>query len=133
MVPNYEHGEWLIVERIPKHWSPNRGDVVIFQNGWEKLTKRVIALSGEEVEIKHGYIYVNGKKYKDQWSHHNITDWAEPEEDRAKKPKEEWLFFNTNMNVGVVPKGHVWVIGDNRSMSWYGMCKIEDIVGVTIF
>tara|TARA_B100000029_G_scaffold513956_1_gene615088 strand:+ start:372 stop:896 length:525 start_codon:yes stop_codon:yes gene_type:complete len=133
MHPTYKHGEWIIIERIPKNWTPSKGDVIVFQNGWEKLTKRVIALPGEEVKIKHGYIYVNGKKHKDRWSHHNITYWTEPEEDRAKKPKEDWLFLNTDMDVGVIPKGYVWVIGDNRSLSWMGKCRIEDVVGVTLF
>ena len=48
MHPTYKHGEWIIIERIPKNWTPSKGDVIVFQNGWEKLTKRVIALPGEE-------------------------------------------------------------------------------------
>jgi len=32
----------------------------------------------------------------------------------------------------IVPKDHVWVIGDNRAKSWYGLIHINDIIGKVI-
>ena len=49
------------------------------------------------------------------------------------KPKEQWLFLNTNMDVGLVPKGHVYVIGDNREISWHGIVPVKDITDLIIF
>ena len=40
---------------------------------------------------------------------------------------------NTDEDVGKVPEGYVWVIGDNRSMSWYGLVKIQEIKGLVLF
>ena len=70
---------------------------------------------------------------KDNYTHQNITFWLEDEETRSKKPKSDWLFLNTYEDFGVVPKGHVWVIGDNRRMSWMGKVKIKDIEGLVLF
>ena len=33
----------------------------------------------------------------------------------------------------LVPKGPFWAIGDNRPISWYGLGKIENIIGVSLF
>ena len=72
------------------------------------LLKRIIALEGDSVEIKKGLIYVNGLRITGKFSNDEIP------EDKNKM---------------TVPKDCVWVIGDNRSLSWYGLVKIENIVG----
>ncbi len=137
MHPTYVHGEMIIEEKISsldEYWKPNRGDiVVVLTEDKEKLIKRVIGLEGEYIRIKHGKIYINDKKHKDDWSYQNITYWIESEETRAKKPKEEWLFFNTYQDVGRVPKDHIWVIGDNRHMTWFGFVKAKEIEGKVLY
>ena len=89
MLPTYENGELIVIHKINslgENWKPQKGQVVVAIDPKDggRVTKRVIALPGEEVEIRHGYIYVNGKKHKDQWAHHNITYWTEPEEVRPE-------------------------------------------------
>ena len=136
MVPTFSDGAWIYVQKrnyLPKEWTPSKLDVVVVRADGEDLTKRVIGVEGDLVYIKYGKIHINDKIYKDQFSDIHITFWTEDEEVRNKKPKNEWLFLNTNQDIGVVPKGCVWVIGDNRSMSWYGMVKIKDIKGLVIF
>ena len=68
MLPTYEDGELLVIYRstsMSEGWSPDRGQVVIAtDDSGETLVKRVIGLEGEDVKIKYGYIYINGKKYK---------------------------------------------------------------------
>ena len=131
MVPTYTHRENVVYEM---DFPVERNNVVIIkETPWETLIKRVVGLEGDVINIKHGKIILNGKIYKDEYSHQNITYWTESEEVRMTKPKEEWLFFNTDEKVGVVPKGFVWVIGDNRSMSWYGMVSKNNIKGVVIW
>jgi signal peptidase I len=136
MLPTYENGELVLVYRsqsLGEDWEPRRSQVIIAVSDGDQLIKRVVGLEGEYVKIKNGYIYINGKKYKDSWTHQNITYWTEPEETRLNKPKNEWLFLNTDQDVGRVPKGHIWVIGDNRHMSWYGMVKMKDVKGWVLF
>ena len=136
MVPSYEHKEIVIVQNrytLPDYWQPDRYDNVIVRVDREKLTKRVLALEGENVRIKHGRIYINGKERKDPYGKGDITFWTEPEDIRATKPKEEWLFLNVDQDVGRVPHGYVFVMGDNRKISWYGMVRIEDIKALVIF
>jgi signal peptidase I len=134
MEPHHSHREWLILERAPssKNWAPDRYDVVVFHNGGEKLTKRVIGLPGDTVEIRNGYIFLNGKKLEEPYGKGNITYYIEDEETRVGKPQNEWLLFNECESIQKVPEGYFWAIGDNRSYSWFGVGKISDIIGVSL-
>ena len=138
MLPSYENGELIIIHKrksLGVGWSPQRGQVIVAtdEKDNDSVTKRVLGLAGDKILIKNGYIYINDKKHKDPYTHQNITFWTESEETRAKKPKEDWLFLNTDQSIGKVPKGYIWVIGDNRHMSWYGLVKIKDIKGVVLY
>ena len=107
MYPTFKHKELLIVQRastLGKDWRPRRYDEVILRTEWyEKLSKRVIALEGEHVRIKHGKIYVDDKLQEDPYGKGDVIYYTEEKEDRIKKPKHEWLFFNTNQDVGAIP------------------------------
>ena len=137
MIPTFKDKEILVVQRastLGDAWHPRRYDAVIIKESWgESLSKRVIAMAGEHVRIKHGKIFIDDQEQREPYSRKDITYWLEYEEERAIKPKSEWLFLNTDENVGIVPEGHVFVIGDNRELSWYGMVKIENITNLIIF
>jgi signal peptidase I len=138
MLPTYENGELIIIHKsksLGKDWVPQRGQVIIAldEEDGGSLTKRVIGLAGDEIKIEHGRIYVNGKILRDSYSHQGVTFWTESEESRAKKPKAEWLFLNTYQIPFIVPEGYVWVIGDNRSMSWYGVVEIKEVKGLVLY
>lgn len=138
MLPSYENGELILIHKIKSlgpNWTPQRGQVIVAleDKDNDSITKRVIGLEGEYIKIQHGYIFIDNKKHKDLYTHTNITYWLESEEVRLDKPKDRWLFLNTDENVGRVPQGHVWVIGDNRHMSWYGLIKIKDIKGLVLY
>ena len=138
MLPTYENGELVVIYRtkaLGEDWRPARGQVIIAgdEEDGGNIIKRVVAVEGEYVRIKHGRIFINNKKYTDPWTHQDITYWTEPVEVQALKPRGEWLFLNTDQDVGVVPEGYVWVIGDNRNESWLGLVKIEDIKGWVLF
>ena len=136
MVPTFTNGEWIYVQKrnyLPKDWTPSKLDIIVVHADGEDLTKRVIATEGDFVKIKSGKIYVNDKIYKDRFSDHHITFWTEDEETRKTKPKQDWLFLNVSESVGVIPKGYIWVIGDNRSLSWYGLVRLDEIKGLVIF
>tara|TARA_R100000808_G_C2128489_1_gene138200 strand:+ start:746 stop:1159 length:414 start_codon:yes stop_codon:yes gene_type:complete len=137
MFPTYKNKELLVVQKtssLDKNWSPRRYDEVIVKTEWyEKLSKRVIALEGEHVRIKHGKIYVNDKVQEDPYGKGDIIFYTESKEEQAKKPKHEWLFFNTDQDVGIIPKGYVFIIGDNREISWFGKVPIKNITDLIIF
>ena len=117
MYPTYDHGEIIIQERISslgEYWSPQRQDVVVVIVDTEKIIKRVIAVSGEVVRIDaNGNILVNEKKYSDAFSTKTL----------GNVPKA----FRR------LEKGEYWVVGDNRSESWYGIINIKNIEGKVLY
>ena len=137
MLPTFKDREILVVQRastLGDQWHPRRYDTVVVRESWgEKLSKRVIAMAGEYVRIKHGKIFIDDEEQKEPYGRGNITYWLESEEEMSVKPKSEWLFFNTDEDVGIIPEGCVFVIGDNRELSWYGVVSIEDITDLIIF
>ena len=64
------------------------------------FVKRVVGLPGDTVELKDGYLYVNGEKYDEPY----IND------DYRSGP------LNT-MSARVVPEGKYFVMGDHRNNS----------------
>ncbi|MGA2418411.1 MAG: signal peptidase I [Candidatus Staskawiczbacteria bacterium] len=67
MTPNFESGDYLIVDEISYRLSnPQRGDVIVFnfpKDPSERFIKRVIGLPGETVDIINGQVEIinNGK------------------------------------------------------------------------
>ncbi len=110
--------------------EPKRGDIIIFippdapeEYDGEKVeyyVKRVIGLPGETVEIKDGYVYING----------------EPLEEPYLKEKMK----NETFGPYVVPEGEYFMMGDNRNDShdsryWKksSFIKKEDIKAKVLF
>lgn len=70
MEPALYNGQEILVNRfIYRVTAPKVGDVVVFlPNGNENThyyVKRVVAKSGDTVQIKNGALYINGVLYKD--------------------------------------------------------------------
>ncbi|HHW48884.1 MAG TPA: signal peptidase I [Clostridiaceae bacterium] len=124
MQPTLNGGDNLIVEKIsPKIGKLNRGDIIVFYdiNEDRQLIKRLIAVEGDTVEIKDGKVFVNGEELKEDY----IKDGYTPQG------------INPQFNNLVVPKGHVYVLGDNRKNSRdsrsIGPIAVERITGKAIF
>lgn len=102
MEPNYHNGT-LNFCWAPTYWfrEPQRGDVVVLRYAGERvlLLKRIVALPGETVEFRKGYLYVNGVKQ---------------EEPYVKWKRESW-----DLKPRKVSEGHFYVVGDNRSMPMF--------------
>lgn len=80
--------------------------------------KRIIAVEGDHLEIKEGEVYLNGKKLEEKYL-----------DDGVKTNMGQYGLF---LDV-VVPKGYVFVMGDNRDHSTdsrsFGCIPVEKIEG----
>lgn len=119
MQPNLYKGYRMMTEKISYRFhEPERGDIVIAErtHGQINLVKRVIGLPGETVESKDGHTYINGEFLNEPWVENFGGRYYPPTR---------------------VPEGHVFIIGDNRPISYdsraIGAVPIEDIGGRVIF
>lgn len=137
METTLSNNDRLLVWKVPKTWSritgnpyiPNRGDVVIFIErevdgvdiGGKQLIKRVIGLPGERVVVQDGIATVYNQKNPDGFQPDKTLPYGN-------------VIQSTNINTDVtVPKGQVFVMGDNRGNSLdsrtFGPINTKDIVG----
>jgi signal peptidase I len=62
MYPNFDSGDYLIIDEISYRFSePKRGDVVVFnypKDKSQRFIKRIIALPGETVSISNGEVKI---------------------------------------------------------------------------
>ncbi len=92
------------------HLEPvHRGDVVVFvfpPDPTKDFIKRVIAVGGDTVEVRGKSVYLNGRKVEDPYAHY--------------EPSENGVSITPRDHYGpvVVPKGQVFVMGDNRDRSY---------------
>jgi signal peptidase I len=126
MEPNFHNGDRLIVDKLSyKVGQIKRGDVIVFHaTPTDDYIKRVIGLPNDKIEYKHDQLYVNGKKvnepYLSDYKHkyHSLT------EDFTLKQLTK---------VSRVPKGKLWVMGDNRRNStdsrYLGFIDEDKVVG----
>ena len=138
MVPTLLVGDQLVVNKliygikIPYFRNtilpitdPQRGDIVVFiypQDRSLDFIKRVIGIGGDTIEIKDKKIFINGKIFTD-----NIGIYS----DKIIYPAS----FQTRDNFGpiTVPKGSLFVMGDNRDESadsrFWGFVDLKDVQG----
>ena len=79
MTPNLSNGDVVLVNRLIYNMStPKRGDVIAFKPKGNEEThyyiKRIVGLPGETVSVKDGYIYINGKKLKEEYNTKKIEE-----------------------------------------------------------
>ncbi len=105
--------------------KPQRGDVIVFTYPVDKskdFIKRVIAVEGDRIEIIDKKIYINGKLFNDPWGSY---------EDPEVRPRS----YDSRDNFGpyIVPRDHVFVMGDNRDRSYdsrfWGPVEMDKIKG----
>lgn len=119
MESTFKEGEKLLVNKITYNFStPDKGDVVVFYNPYEEevLIKRIVALPYDSVEIIEGIVMVNDKPLMDEYSKNLLVDHIIGRE--YVNIKKIYLSYN-----------EYYVIGDNRSGTWFGVILEGDIIG----
>lgn len=140
MEPNIHDDQRLVVEKISYRFHlPERGDIVVLKppnwqplrfdqrivswmctvlpldcsmNMPDPLIKRVIALPGEMIEIRDGYVYIDGQILEEPYLQQQTLG---------------------NLPLRIISDEHVFVLGDNRSASndsrSFGEVALSNIVG----
>jgi signal peptidase I len=69
MFPTLQSGDLLLVDkRAYDQVEPVRGDLVVARYAGGLIVKRVVGLPDEEVEVKQGWLYVNGQRVKEDYA-----------------------------------------------------------------
>lgn len=128
MAPTILPGERILADRL---WYSRthieRNDLVVFRSagpGSPLFVQRVVALPGEEIEIKNERVFING------------IAWNDPHAalDPSMLPWEPLL---TNCGPVKVPPAHYFLMGDNRRICRdsriLGPIPLSDIHGIARF
>lgn len=101
MEPTVYESERVIINRLVYTFrSPERGDIIILLDPISRqrdFIKRVVGLPGEQVEVREGHAYVNGKRLKEAYLSKDTG------QDRVGPIK--------------IPPNQYYVMGDNRGNS----------------
>ena len=101
MYPTLKDGDIMILNEIGYYLNGlNRFDIVVVNNGGEKIIKRVIGLPGEVVEYKYNKLYINGEEIKEDFEHEDTKD-----------------FSLQDINIDKIPEDYYFLVGDNRNNS----------------
>lgn len=81
MLPNYNDGEVLIIDKIAYRYAPPaRGDVVAMYWPGEtekRFIKRIVGLPGETIQVNEGKVFINGAHLKEGYIPNGITTSSE--------------------------------------------------------
>jgi signal peptidase I len=152
MIPTLLVGDYLFVSKYSYGYSrysfpfglnlfsgrvwasqPKRGDVVVFKLPRDNETdyiKRVIGLPGDEIQMIHGVLHINGKAIPKV----KVADFIEKDASGQERHVARYMEtlpngvtypvldlvkngFADNTEVYKVPEGHYFMMGDNRDNS----------------
>lgn len=115
MVPTLDGGEIMLLTKYNKN-DLKRNDIIIARvsrvdGTLEEVIKRIIALPGETISCEKGILFINGKKYQEEYGKGYTNDF-----DTIKLSEDEYF-----------------ILGDNRNNSYdsseFGAIKKEQIQG----
>lgn len=115
MEPSLFERQRLIIDKITYYFrAPHRNDIVVIKRPEmeELLVKRIIGLPGEKVEIRDGYVFINGDRLPEPFPHDQ---------------------YPQNIPAYTLGPVEYYVLGDNRGNSndsrAFGPILREDILG----
>jgi len=119
MEPTLHNGELIIINKLAfRLGEPQRGDIIVFhypRDPSQEFIKRIVGLSGDQVTITDGNIYVNGQRLD-----------------------EPYISISPNyLGSWVVPENQLFVLGDNRNNSRdsheWGTLPMDYVIGKALF
>lgn len=120
MVPTLQIGDRVLVAKFWYHFQePKRGQIFVFKypvDPSRDFVKRIIGLPGDTVEIRDGYVYINGNPLSE--------DYVSNRDNYSMEPVK-------------IPPGHYFAMGDNRPNSadsrFWGFVPEDNIRGPVFF
>ena len=93
MIPTINKGDQIYVTKVYNTENIERGEILVFKSDElnDTLIKRVIGLPGDEIEIVHGVVFVNGTKLDEPYVK-NQQDYS----GKFKVPAGKYLFLGDN-------------------------------------
>lgn len=120
-------GDRVLVDlRYYRRVAPSQGDIIIFRKEALFVIKRVMAVGGNTIQGKNGFVSVNGTQLNEPYARHLSPDYQ----------FEPWLH---DFGPFTLPPGKLFVMGDNRDISLdsrspdYGPVDVRDIVGKPLY
>ncbi len=114
----------LVHYRFPAIRKPQRGDIIVFrfpEDPSRDFIKRCVALEGQRVEVRGKLLYVDGERQEEPYVIHS---------DSRTLPRGS---VRDNFGPLVVPKGQIFMMGDNRDNSldsrFWGPLPIDLVKG----
>lgn len=126
MLPTLRDGNRVILTKMT---TINRFDEVVFHatDSSDNYVKRVIGLPGDTIEMKNDVLYINGQAYDEPYLEEFKMDL------QAMERLTEDFTLNNLTGEHKVPKGQMFVLGDNRLNSKdsriFGFVPMERIIG----
>ncbi|MDP4085059.1 MAG: signal peptidase I [Bacillota bacterium] len=128
MLPTLQDGNKLVVNKLGNKLEDlKRFDVIVFHaNKNEDFVKRIIGMPGDKIAYRNDQLYINEKKvgepylniYRRKMQGQKLTDDFTLKEMTGEE---------------IVPKGKLFVLGDNRLNSWdsryFGFISLDQVVG----
>jgi len=133
----------LVVDRFTYIWKdPAIGDIVMFTPPYNEYSdstnskcKRIVAVGGETVQVRDGYIYVDGKERELRGRTHRQV-YSESNVPINFLGRDNPFFTYGVHEPYHVPKGHYFALGDNYLYSvdsrCFGAIPRENITGKVI-
>lgn len=129
MESTIEVGDCILAQKITLETGSDlkSGDIVVFKNprprnGVDILVKRVIATSGQTVDLKDGKVYVDGRRLDESYAM------------GESKPLDAHLSSAPDSYPYTIPDGCIWVMGDNRENSadsrYFGPVEENSVIGI---
>jgi signal peptidase I len=128
MEQTLEPDQYVLVDKLtPRFDSFKRGDIVVFnppadwiQPDGTPFIKRVIAIGGDSIEIRDGFVYINDVKLDEPYLF--------SEDGQAQSTDT-----STDPPLWKIPDGELFVMGDHRQKSSdsraFGPIQNSDVIG----
>lgn len=122
METTLHNGDNLIVDKLSYRFrDPKRYDIIVFPYKYEENTyyiKRIIGMPGETLQIKDGYVYIDGEQLTSDIYGNELIEDPQTAEDPVTLGEDEYFVMGDNRNHSM----------DSRDSS-VGVLKKSDLMG----